>query len=165
MYWPKPGSKRDLKKRWQKPDRIFFGFGACHILCGAYLKWPPLEGFYAEQILPASGFPGSHIYATDGVVSFDYHGYALRENLLRHYEAGWQARYPGWTGRIELVDFDLLDTTALNMRKFWGPDQYPGDALKRAYNSIARIDHVTARNKALQTRPRNAVIDRPAAAS
>lgn len=150
MYWPEPGIKRHPLKRWAKPDRIFFGFGACHILAGVYLRQAPLRGFYAERIVPAQGFPGTHIYVTDGVLSFDFHGYALRARLLAHYWRGWQARYPGWQAEIAPVTFDLLDTGALNAHKHLGPDQYPGDVVTRASAFLARISHSSAAEAARQ---------------
>jgi hypothetical protein len=50
MYKLKPGIKQDPQRRWQLPDRIFFGHGACHILAGIYLEAAPLAGFYAASI-------------------------------------------------------------------------------------------------------------------
>ena len=42
------------------------------------------------------------------------------------------------------VDFDLLDTQALNLRNMRGPNQYHGDVLARANAYLARIDHAGA---------------------
>ena len=115
MYKMKPGVKADPERRWALPDKIFFGNGACHILAGVFLDQPPLLGFYAERIIPGDGFPGNHIYVTNGRIAFDYHGYSLRLNLLLHHTSGWAARYPqGWSCMCERVDFDLLDTEELN---------------------------------------------------
>ena len=127
----KPGIKRDPQRRWDLPDRIFFGRGACHILAGAFLDAPPLSGFHAEWIVPAEPFAGSHVYVTDGAVAFDFHGYALRDRLLAQHWRGWSWRDPGWSGAVRRVDFDLLDTAALNARKMLGPDQYRHDAAMR----------------------------------
>lgn len=151
MYWPKPGLKRYPEKRWNRPDRIFFGFGACHILTGVYLNTSPLPGFFGERIIPQDGFTGSHIYATDGHVAFDYHGYSLLKNLQAHYWRGWSLRYPGWDANIQRVDFPLLDTVELNKRKHLGPDQYFGDPVERARNFIDRIDHNAGYARASQT--------------
>lgn len=141
MYFPKPGNKKDAKKRWNRPDRVFFGFGACHILAGTYLENCPLEGFYGEWIIPKDDFSGHHMFATDGKVTFDYHGYLSREKLLQHYWKGWSARYPGWNAKIERIDFDLLDTVALNKRKHLGPDQFFGDPVARAKTFLSNFDH------------------------
>ena len=76
MYVLKHGIKKNPEKRWALPDRIFFGHGACAILAGTFLEHPPLEGFYGERIIPGEGFSGNHIYVTNGVIAFDYHGYS-----------------------------------------------------------------------------------------
>jgi hypothetical protein len=151
LYHPKPGIKGDLEKFWSLPDRIFFGYGACHILAGAYLERPPLKGFYAEHIKPSEGFWGNHIYVTDGEVAFDFHGYSARKNLLSHHSKGWSARYSDWGCMIESVTFDLLSTAELNQRKMRGPDQYLLDPVMRAREFIARFNHAEASAKAAKT--------------
>lgn len=144
MYWLSGKIKRDPIRRWALPDRIFFGRGACHILAGCYLDQGIGPHFYAEHIVPDPGFAGSHIFVTDGRISFDFHGYALRDRLLAHHWRGWQARYPNWSGQVARVTFDLLDTASLNARKMLGPDQYHGDVLARAQTYLGRIDHSNA---------------------
>lgn len=159
MYVLKPGIKKDPARRWALPDRIFFGHGACAILAGAYLERPPLAGFRAERIVPAEGFAGNHIYVTDGVLAFDYHGYSLRERLLAHHGKGWAGRQVGWSCTIEAADFDLLDGRALNRRKMLGPDQYLHDPVARAERFIGRLDHAAAAAKALAKTGRQAAAD------
>jgi hypothetical protein len=149
MYILNTGIKTNPQRRWSLPDRIFFGHGACHILAGAYLDRPPICGFYSERIVPAGDQPGNHIYVTDGVVAFDFHGYSLRERLLRHHARAWSSRYEGWSCAVERVDFDLLSTADLNARKMLGPDQYLHPALPRAQGFIERRDHVRAAAQAL----------------
>lgn len=141
MYILKRGIKKDPVRRWALPDRIFFGYGACHILAGVYLKHEPLAGFHAERIIPDDGFAGGHMFVTDGVIAFDYHGYCLRDRLLAHHRKGWSTHSPGWSSTIEPVDFDALDTVELNARKMLGPDQYLHDARPRALAFIVRRDH------------------------
>ena len=127
MYWPIPGIKKYPERRWRQPDRIFFGFGACHILTGAFLEERPFEGFYGEWIIPNEGFSGTHMYVTNGLILFDYHGYVLGQKLFARYWKGHQDCYCGWQANIEKIEFPLLDTTALNKRKHLGPDQSFGD--------------------------------------
>lgn len=55
MYWPPPGIKRHPERRWNRPDRIFFGHGACHILAGAYLRLFPQTNLQPERITPKVG--------------------------------------------------------------------------------------------------------------
>ncbi len=153
MYRMKPGVKKDPDLRWALPDRVFFGNGACHILAGVYLRQPPLPGFYAERIIPGEGFAGNHIFVTDGVIAFDYHGYTVRNRLLRYYTNNWAGEYSGgWTCRLERVEFDLLNSSALNARKMLGPNQYKFDPILRAQRYLARIDHRKAAETALVIR-------------
>ncbi|MFE0016535.1 hypothetical protein ACFWXH_16920 [Mesorhizobium sp. NPDC059054] len=149
MYVLKPGIKKDLPRQWALPDRIFFGHGACHILAGVYLEQPPLPGFHAERIVPIGNLAGNHVYTTDGVIVFDYHGYSHRNRLLEHHGRSWSTQHPGWCCEIEKVDFSLLDTAALNARKMRGPDQYLHDAIPRARRFLERIDHANAFAKVL----------------
>ncbi|TPJ28851.1 hypothetical protein [Mesorhizobium sp. B2-7-2] len=148
MYVLKHGIKRNPEKRWGLPDRIFFGHGACAILAGVFLKNPPFEGFYGERIVPADDFAGNHIYVTNGVIAFDYHGYSCRRRLLEHHEKGWASYSPGWHCTITKVDFDLLDTVELNRRKILGPDQYLYDPVPRVFRFLQRLDHPKAAAKA-----------------
>jgi len=138
MYVLKPGIKKNPQKRWVLPDRIFFGHGACAILAGTFLDNPPLTGFHAERIIPIEGFYRSHIYVTDGKIAFDYHGYSCRDRLLTHHRKAWSSRYPGWNCVIEKIDFDLLDTAALNARKMIGREQYLHNPIPRARQFIER---------------------------
>ena len=152
MYKLKPETKRDAQRRWLLPDRTFFGHGACHILAGVYLNDPPLVGFYAERVIPGDGFAGNHIYVTNGVIAFDFHGYCSRLRLLRHFTIGWAGQYEeGWNCTLERVHFDLLCTSELTGRKMLGPDQYYGDPISRAKAFINPINHTKAAAKAGQT--------------
>jgi hypothetical protein len=77
------------------------------------------------------------MYATDGRISFDFHGYALRERLLTRYWRGYRRRFPGWSAQVRKIDFPLLDTCELNRRKHLGPDQFFADPIPRARRFIA----------------------------
>jgi hypothetical protein len=68
--------------------------------------------------------------------------------MLDHYMKGWSDRYAGWDCTLETVDFDLLNTVALNKRKMQGPDQYLHNAIPRARRFIERIDHEKGIEKA-----------------
>lgn len=138
MYRPKCNLKADPKNRWQQPDRVFFGFGACHILAGVFLEVSPLDDFYGEWIRPSDGFTGNHMYVTNGVLAFDFHGYSFRQNLLAKYWRGHQNRHSAWAATIEKITFPLLDTAELNKRKHLGPDQFYDDPRPRARQFIAR---------------------------
>ena len=153
MYWPPPGIKRHPERRWNRPDQIFFGHGACHILAGAYLRLFPQTNLQAERIIPAEGFAGAHIFLTDGMLAFDFHGYSRRDRLLAHHAKGWAQRYPGWSAALEAVEFDLLNTRELNAHKMLGPDQYFGDALARADAFLEKLDHRCGMRRAAESAP------------
>ena len=103
----------------------------------------------AFTVRPGEGFAGNHIYVTDGLIAFDFHGYSSRLRLLDHHTNGWADRYgTGWHCRLECVDFSLLSTTDLNQRKMLGPDQYGGDVISRVRAFIGRVDHQRAAAKA-----------------
>lgn len=137
MYWPAPGIKKHPERRWNQPDRAFFGFGACHILAGVFLEQTPFKGFFGEWIIPNDGFSGTHMYATNGQISFDFHGYTLRETLLARYWKRYRLQDPAWEAQIQKIDFPLLDTQELNARKHLGPDQFFDDPIPRAKRFIA----------------------------
>lgn len=135
MFKPKEHFKWDPEKQWALPDRIFFGFGACHILAGVFLE--KAEGWYGEWITPCEGLSGTHIYATNGLFTFDFHGYSMRERFLARYWRGQRNSQSGWDGVIERVDFSLLDTSELNRRQHRGPEQYLDNPIPRARKFIA----------------------------
>lgn len=147
-YWLKASIKQDHVRRWALPDRIFFGYGACHILAGTYIGLAPLDNFHAERIVPRCDKPGGHMYVTNGVLAFDFHGYSLRDSLLTHHYRTWRQRDSDWAFDTEIVDFPILAAGALNGRKMLGPDQYLHDAMQRAEAFIRRIDHPAAASRA-----------------
>lgn len=153
MYRLKPGIKQNPERRWQLPDRVFFGHGACHILAGIYLDAAPLAGLHAERIIPGDGYAGNHIFVTDGVIAFDFRGYSCRTNLLLHHTSGWsRVSGPGWHCKLEAVDFDLLETKDLNAREMLGPDQYFKDPRPRARLFLDRFNHIASAIKSGGTR-------------
>lgn len=130
LYWPDPATKLDPVRRWARQDRCFFGYGACHILAGVFLKLYPDLGFKAYKIQPIDGYYGNHIFVAKGNLAFDHHGYCGKYRLLDHFMTGWKAKYEGWDCELIEADFDLLDTAALNQRKMLGPKQYLHNAEK-----------------------------------
>ncbi|MDP6375891.1 MAG: hypothetical protein QF515_07320 [Pseudomonadales bacterium] len=72
MYILDPAKKTDRVRRWNLPDRIFFGHGACHILAGTYLELYHDAGFQPFCIRPSPSFPGNHIFVRNGVIAFDH---------------------------------------------------------------------------------------------
>ncbi len=141
MYILKPGIKENPEKRWALPDRAFFGHGACHILAGTYLENIAPPTFYAVWIKPIKDFSGYHIFITNGEITFDYHGYSTYEKLIAHHRKGWSTIYENWDCTLQKVDFNLLNTSALNSRRMKGPNQYLHNPIHRASKFIEKFDH------------------------
>ncbi len=148
MYVLKPGIKQDPFLQWSLPDRIFYGHGACHLLAGVFLERFPETDWSAVWVKPSNGFRGNHVFATNGRIAFDYHGYSLHERLIRHHETAYASRYTGWTADVICIEFSLLDTNELNSRNMRGPDQYLGDVIERTHRYLDRIDHDRQQEKA-----------------
>lgn len=147
MYRLAAWKKADPLTRWNLPDRIFFGHGACHILAGVFLAEAIDTTFRAYWVRPKR-YPGEHVFVSDGEIAFDYHGYSARTRLVRHHRKVWRCQYSGWEAVVVPVDFDLLDETELNQRNMRGPEQYLCNPIERARQFIARIDHAAAPRKA-----------------
>lgn len=141
MYILDPQKKEDPARRWNLPDRIFFGHGACHILCGIYLQMFADSKFKPYWIKPAPGLPGMHVFVSDGKIAFDYHGYSVLNRLERHHRKVWESQIPNWNGELLKVDFELLNTQALNEKNMRGPDQYYGDVIERATKFVSQVNH------------------------
>lgn len=141
MYKLKPGTKQDLERQWRLPDRIFFGYGACHILAYAYQQRFTRSGFNAVWIRPAPGHRGNHVVVTNGKVAFDYHGYSCYDRLVAHHFRQYENEYPGWTADLVPVKECLADPSAMAAlgMKVRGPWQYLHNALPRATSFLDRF--------------------------
>lgn len=132
-------SKRDLRRRWAWPDRVFFACGACHVLAYAFIQ---RYGGQAVWIKPAPGFLGNHVFVDLGEITFDYHGYADRHRFLDHTRRRAERLWPGWSGTLVELPTDVLISEAKS-RQYDGlrlrePDQFHRDALPRAEAFVAR---------------------------
>ncbi len=132
--------------RWNLPDKIFFGYGACHILAGAFVQENIDPTFKPYWIKPPR-HPGNHIFVSDGRIAFDYHGYSHRDRLLAHHRKVWTHQHPDWDADVEPVNFNLLNTVELNARNMRGVDQYLHDPLPRALKFLSKYDHVIQAQK------------------
>ena len=103
MFFPKIDVKNDPVRRWYRPDRHFFANGACQVLAFAFLDRYPDLGFRARWIKPAAGFTCNHIYVTNGINAFDYHGLTTEQRLLAFGFKRGRRFFPGWDATI--IDF------------------------------------------------------------
>jgi hypothetical protein len=135
--------KDDPVRRWHRPDRHFFANGACQVLAYAFLQTYPDLGFGARWIKPASGYVGNHIYVTDGVVAFDYHGLTAEDRLLALAFRRGRRFFPGWDASLIDLPADVL-ISEIKSRTYEGlwlrePDQFLHDAMPRARAFVNRF--------------------------
>jgi len=136
MFFPKINVKIDPLRRWHRPDRHFFANGACQVLAFAFLeRYPDLE-FRARWIKPAAGFSGNHIYVTDGINAFDYHGLTTEARLLALAFRRGRRFFPGWDAALVDLPADVLisEQRSRQIEGLWlrEPKQFLHDALPRA---------------------------------
>jgi hypothetical protein len=136
MFFPKINVKNDPVRRWHRPDRQFFANGACQVLAYAFLERYPDLGFRARWIRPGLGYSGNHIYVTDGLNAFDYHGLATEERLLALTYRRARRFFPGWDATLIDLPTDVLvsEQRSRQIEGLWlrEPNQFLHDALPRA---------------------------------
>ncbi|MDI1266707.1 MAG: hypothetical protein PS018_25940 [bacterium] len=149
MFFPRINVKNDPEKRWYRPDRHFFANGACQILAYAFLERYPDTGFHARWIKPAAGFTGNHIYVTDGINAFDYHGLTTEQRLLAFGFKRGQRFFAGWDAALVDLPTEALvseqrsrQIEGLHLRE---PKQFLHDALPRARKFLARFGDLRGR--------------------
>jgi hypothetical protein len=146
MFFPKINVKDDPILRWHRPDRHFFANGACQVLAFAFLERYPDMGFRARWIKPAAGFTGNHIYVTDRINAFDYHGLTTEQRLLAFGFKRGRRFFPGWDATLEDLPTDAL-VSEQRSRQFDGlwlrePKQFLYDALPRARNFLDKFGDI-----------------------
>jgi hypothetical protein len=146
MFFPKINVKNDPERRWHRPDRHFFANGACQILAHVFLERYNDMGFRARWIKPAAGFSGNHIYVTDGINAFDYHGLTTEQRLLAFAFKRGGRFFPGWDAKLVDLPTDVL-TSEVRSRQIEGlwlrqPDQFLQDALPRAQAFLDRFGDI-----------------------
>jgi hypothetical protein len=136
MFFPKTDVKNDPVQRWYRPDRQFFANGACQVLAYAFLEKYPGLGFHARWIKPAAGHTGNHIFVTDGLNAFDYHGLTTEERLLSLTFRRARRFFPGWDATLIDLPTDVLisEQRSRQIEGLWlrEPRQFLHDALPRA---------------------------------
>ena len=97
---------------WARDDRAFFAAGACHVLAYAFVDRFP--DFHIMFIKPWQGFGGTHVFASNGSVSFDHNGLMPVEEFLLKSAMAYQARYPGWFSDLVPVTGSIRQFCAEN---------------------------------------------------
>jgi hypothetical protein len=149
MFFPKIDVKNDPVRRWHRPDRQFFANGACQILAYTFLERYPDLGFRARWIKPVDGFAGNHIYVTDGINAFDYHGLTTEQRLLAFGFKRGRRFFPGWNATLVDLPTDVL-ISEQRSRQFEGlwlrePKQFLHDAMPRARAFLDRFGDLRIR--------------------
>lgn len=139
MIFRTPAQKADLEWSWNRGDRAFFASGACHILAHAFLCSPGGKGFRPMMIVPATGFRGGHVFATDGTTVFDYHGYSAHARFVEHYFAKIRRLFPGWQGSLVDVTDSFWTEAWFDAYQHRRPQQFYRDPSERAAQFIAKM--------------------------
>jgi hypothetical protein len=146
MFFPKIDVKNDPVRRWHRPDRHFFANGACQVLAFAFLERYSDLGFRARWIKPAAGFTGNHIYVTDGINAFDYHGLTTEHRLLAFGFKRGRRFFPGWDATLVDLPANVLvsEQRSREIEGLWlrEPKQFLYDALPRARNFLDRFGDI-----------------------
>lgn len=134
-----PEERRDPFKSWARDNQAFFASGACHILAELFVQLHGDEGYYKVHVKPAEGFPGHHVYATNGEWAFDHNGWTKEKDLLATTKRGFREKYPTWDceRRVITEDFETF-CKAYNHRLPW---QFAFLPWERAYNYIQQFSN------------------------
>ena len=136
-------SKRDPRKRWALPDRVFFACGACHILAYAFLERYGRAGRQALWFKPDAGHTGNHIVVATDHWIFDYHGFCDRQTYMAHVFRRARQLWPGWGATVISLPPEVLVSEAKSRRydglRLREPGQFLQDALPRAHAFLDRF--------------------------
>ena len=135
--------KTDQAMRWALPDRVFFAYGACHVLAHAFLERHGDHDTQGLWLKPATGFTGNHIVVGKALWMFDYHGYSDRESFLSHTVTKARRCWPGWNATLIPLPRDVSEARSRLYNGLWLREshQFLLDALSSAYGYLARFRH------------------------
>lgn len=127
--------KSDIFKAWDRPDKAFFAAGACHILAHLFYWMHREEGFKVILIKPSEGFPGTHMFATNGTWAFDFNGWTLEKELLDTYVKAYSDYHKGWDYTKVVLEKGLFT----DMEGHLPPQFFPYSPWERAYKYIQQF--------------------------
>jgi hypothetical protein len=133
--------KKDLAASWHRFDRSFFAAGACHVLAHEFLKRTGAGSFRPYAIVPEAGFRGGHVFASDGALVFDYHGWSAHTNFVDHYFRKIKRIFPGWHGGLFDISRDFWSEKWFAETNSRQPHQYHLDPTARANAFIDGYAH------------------------
>ena len=138
MIFRTEAQKKDQALSWRRFDRSFFASGACHVLAHEFLKRTRALEFRPLMIEPDPGFRGGHVFASNGAVVFDYHGWSDHAKFIDHYFAKIIRFFPGWSGKVVDVSDDFWSDAWFQRTVSCKPFQYYCDPTGRANAFIDR---------------------------
>ncbi len=116
------------------------------MLAFAFLERYPDLGFRARWIKPAAGFTGNHIYVTDGINAFDYHGLTTEQRLLTFGFTRMRRFFPGWDATLVDLPTDVLvsEQRSREIEGLWlrEPKQFLYDAVPRARSFLDKFGDI-----------------------
>lgn len=142
MLFRTEAQKRDQAWNWNRGDRAFFASGACHVLAHEFLRRREAQGFSPWEIAPAAGFRGSHVFASDGDVVFDYHGWSRHAAFVEHHVRKLGRFFPGWHGDVREISGTFWTEEWFATSQSRRPSQYYRDPTARANAFIDRLSAV-----------------------
>lgn len=137
--------KNNPHKVWDRSDVAFFSAGACHILAFEFLSLYPEEGFRPYLIRPSRAqgiyalWPrrGTHVYVSNGEISFHSLGYSRDPELVESHLKTFKRRYKSWEASITLIEEDIIDLC--RRRRLRQPQDFLFDPTERARKYISRF--------------------------
>ena len=96
----------------------------------------------------SGGFIGNHIYVTDGINAFDYHGLTTERRLLAFGFKRGRRFFPGWDATLVDLPAEVLvsEQRSRQIEGLWlrEPNQFLHDALPRARELLDRFGDIEA---------------------
>lgn len=131
--------KSDLKGSFNRPDRPFFAAGACHILAQAFLDVVATDDWVASLIAPREGFRGTHVYVSNGIYTFDYHGFTASDRYQEHCFTKMNRLFPGWMADVLELHVSPVSEEFCSQYNLRMPEQFYADPRPRAIAFVRRF--------------------------
>ena len=124
--------KLDQHLSWNRTDAAFFASGACHILAFAFLETYSNLGFECIYLQPKNAMPGSHMYASNGIWSFDFNGWHKESILIESTIKAAEILFPEWSYTRLVIHETLEDFCTKYKHRL--PEQFVHNPFPRAYD-------------------------------
>jgi hypothetical protein len=129
----------ELRADWERPDHVFFMWGACHVLAHVFLELYPQSGFQAFVIYPAEGLLGKHVFVCRDQLAFDARGYRPRQKLIADFVQLQRTRSPGWEARLTEIPPPVVTAAFCRRYRHLNFHEFFADPRDRARDYLARL--------------------------